>query len=538
MRSLVVSLVLCCVLFCGVVVSQPSLTVLTQNGYVQGAALPTARQWLGVPFAEPPINKLRWQRPQPPSDWSGVLNTTSFRAGCIQHCKEPPGACPIFTSEDCLYLNIYAPLEQGDGLLPVYVFFPGGNYVQSGPTTLLLEGQFFSNVSGMIIVTVAYRLGVLGFLSTSDGVFNGSYALYDQWAALDWVQNNIRAFGGNNQQVTIAGQSAGAISNWVHLVSPAIKNKNYFQRVVIESGTLGIPFRDIKQTNDLGKVFADTLGCKLGDLTCFLSKSSQDVLDAQVTTQHNIVPWPNTFEKGYTWSPAVGTPELPSQPLDMVEAGEHQNVPVFVGTCRDEGVQFVMELFPKPVDKIDFYGIMFAVFGDAAVKIIENYPVPVNESSDARLVLANITTDKVFACSTRRAARIMAQTNPVYMYYFDHPLSFPGWGPNFTFCEGFVCHGSELVFLYDVAPLMNYTMTAAEDVLTSQMQKLWGAFVAGEGDHYSLQNWPSYNETSNLSIRLNTGSFEVQANRNAIICDIWDSIGYGAVRNEKGNLFI
>eukprot|EP01112_Ceratiomyxa_fruticulosa_P012703 TRINITY_DN3533_c0_g1_i2.p1 TRINITY_DN3533_c0_g1~~TRINITY_DN3533_c0_g1_i2.p1 ORF type:complete len:238 (+),score=42.08 TRINITY_DN3533_c0_g1_i2:269-982(+) len=187
--------------------------VQTPYGTLQGFTTPIGSQFLGVPYAQPPIGNLRWKNPQPPLKWNGIYNATRFIAGCAQNCGEPPGACPATISEDCLHLNIYVPIQSENASSPVYVFFHGGNYKDSSPMALLYSSQFLANVTGSVVVIVGYRLGALGFLTLDELDFSGWYGMYDQWAALEWIQDNIGYFGGNRSQVTIGGQSAGAISN-------------------------------------------------------------------------------------------------------------------------------------------------------------------------------------------------------------------------------------------------------------------------------------------------------------------------------------
>eukprot|EP01113_Clastostelium_recurvatum_P045186 TRINITY_DN772_c0_g1_i2.p1 TRINITY_DN772_c0_g1~~TRINITY_DN772_c0_g1_i2.p1 ORF type:complete len:556 (+),score=150.84 TRINITY_DN772_c0_g1_i2:37-1668(+) len=508
--------------------SDEALVVQTDKGPIQGYFSDAAREFQGVPYAQPPTGARRFQKPLPALSWAPkILPTQAYKSDCMQDCTQPPGGCSATISEDCLYLNIYTPRNNVSSA-PVYVFFPGGNYQYSGASTVVAEGRFFANATGMIVVVVGYRIGAAGFLVTSN--FTGNYGLFDQWLALGWVQDNIKNFGGDPNAVTIGGQSAGAMSVSIHLTSPVFSKTNYFHHAIMESNSLGIPFRNIKQQEEVGAHFSKYLGCKETDLACFASKTQEEILTAQLATKKSVEPWPSTFEKGYLWSPCIGREETPDQAYTLLTEGKYiRDVPVIIGTVRDEGQMFVWELFNSPLSRTEFELVMIAVFGIHAKTLMNAYPVPDNMSQDARPVLAEIAADKVFRCPSRRVADTLAtaQPNSTYLYFFDHPLSFPAWGPNFAFCEGFVCHGSELAFLFDTASLLNYTMTQQEQALSMTIRMLWEAHARGEAKHGNLLGvWPAWDAKNEINLRFDVPSLSLQQHRGDTICNIWDKIGY------------
>eukprot|EP01112_Ceratiomyxa_fruticulosa_P018992 TRINITY_DN614_c0_g1_i1.p1 TRINITY_DN614_c0_g1~~TRINITY_DN614_c0_g1_i1.p1 ORF type:complete len:572 (-),score=112.96 TRINITY_DN614_c0_g1_i1:633-2348(-) len=519
--------------------AQTTITIQTNYGAIEGLITPESNAFYGIPYAQPPIGPNRFQNPLPAKPWSpSTLQALAFQPACPQTCTLPPDSCPQQTSEDCLYLNVWAPqnvvFSNGkvtSPLVPVYVFFPGGDYAWSGASVPLHEGRFLANTTQCVVVTVAYRLGALGFLATGDG-FQGNYALYDQWLALDWVQKNIATFGGDATQITIGGESAGAFSVTIHLTSPIIQNSNYFQQAIMESATFGIPIRDVDQTQVVGATFAYFLGCDITDTNCFLEKSVNEIVAAENLTISGIVPWPNTFQSGYIFSPIVGTKEVPLQPIEAFLTGDSLPIPVIMGTNSQEGYMFVYLLFDSPMDVLEYKALVLAIFGFNAFKILESYPC--TNSTDCRPTLAMITTHFVFSCPTRAAARAQGKLNDnIYLYYFNHVSSFGGWGPNYPFCVDAVCHGAELPYVFGVVPFLGYSWTSAEQQLSQNMMQLWGDFV-NVGDFTNI--WPLYNATDSESIALDVGPLQIQSDFLDDLCDMWDEVGYSTSSNFLSNI--
>jgi carboxylesterase type B len=375
---------------------------------------------------------------------------------------------------------------------------------------------------------VNYRLGALAFLETEWA--EGNLGLRDQILALEWVQANIAFFGGDASQVTIFGQSAGAESVIFHLFSPYTMGKNLFHRVICMSGSLGIAFKNQKEQFSVADTFSKHLGCARADQGCFLNKTSAEVLAAQLATK--LLPWPHTFMKAYEWSPTVGSAEVPYQALDGLKTGNFSKIPIILGTLLEEGVQFVDLLFPTPMSNFEYEAAIVGVFGIAAYDLLRAYPCSL---ADCRPVMSEIATHKVFSCPTRNAARTIAQhapelANSIYIYFYDHPLSFAGWGANFSFCNGHVCHGSELPVLYNSATSYGFEFQPEEITLAQQMEQFWGEFANGATGPISIPSstvsWPVYNATGSYTLQLNTPTLAVEQNRLNTLCDMWDKIGY------------
>jgi len=218
--------------------------VLTESGAVSGIQESGLTVYKGVPFAAPPVGDLRWRPPAHVATWPGTRKADAFAPACMQEGVSMPGETPPAVSEDCLYLNIWTPAKNGQEHLPVIVWIYGGGYVNGSSSMPLYWGDQLAH-KGVMVVTIAYRLGPLGFLAhpeltrESSHHSSGNYGLMDQIAALEWVQRNIAAFGGDAKKVTIAGQSSGSISVSILMASPLAKG--LFQHAIGESGGLFEP---------------------------------------------------------------------------------------------------------------------------------------------------------------------------------------------------------------------------------------------------------------------------------------------------------
>ena len=220
--------------------------VVTESGAISGVLANGLRVYKGIPFAAPPVGDLRWRPPAPATSWTGTRRADAFAPACIQVGVSMPGETPPAVSEDCLYLNIWTPAKTAHEHLPVIVWIYGGGYINGSAAMPLYWGDRLAQ-KGVIVVTIAYRLGPLGFLALpeltreSPHHSSGNYGLMDQIAALEWIQRNIAAFGGDPKCVTIAGQSSGSISVSILMASPPAKG--LFQRAIGESGGLFEPLQ-------------------------------------------------------------------------------------------------------------------------------------------------------------------------------------------------------------------------------------------------------------------------------------------------------
>jgi carboxylesterase type B len=524
------------------ILADPTLAVSTTHGQLQGFInVGGVREWKGIPYAQPPVNSLRWEYPQPPSSFQGTYNATYDAPGCPQVCNLPPGNCPEYgTSEDCLYLSVYSPLEDPNPTkfpngYPVLFWIHGGAFEQGLGNCALYNSSTFATKE-IVTVVINYRLGALGWLASKS--MKGNYGFLDQRMALQWTNDNIKGFGGNPKQITIAGQSAGGMSVGSHLISPA--SKGLFKYSIMESNPLGLPFHDrtTAETN-ANDVFA-YLNCPADDIACMQGKSVDEILDAQ---KHAIKLDFNTLLLNFLpFSPMVEpNGEIPLQPMDGLAQGAVNNYNgIMSGSLYDEGQLFVYELFTKPLNEKEYNVILNGVFGmKATQQILQYYPynlIPNND--DGRKIFNILATDLLFYCPLRNITtgyqqKLGSKTIPSYIYRFKHVMSFDCWGENYTFCIDYCCHGSELPFVFNVftdGKDVSYNPTKDEVALTGDISNAWANFISNGSPNMGLpvpQAYPLYEKESDVLIILdepdnqNLDSFVRDS-----YCDMWDTIGY------------
>ena len=413
--------------------SNPS--IVTEDGPVKGILSPSINEFLGIPYAAPPLGARRWMPPQSHGHWHGVLEATQLG----NECPQLDFFGNEFGDEDCLFLNVYTPglkknQNKGHGL-PVMVWIHGGNLTfWSGglfdPTPLVEKG-------GVIVVTINYRLGVLGFFAhpalDAEGHLNANYGLLDQQFALKWVQRNIAAFGGDPKQVTIFGESAGGLSVYSHLASPTAAG--LFRRAIAESGSY-TSFQDYQQlilpladAEAAGTAFATSVGCDDQTAQCLRATSAITLVGAQPDTVY----------------PVVDGVVLTRPPGSAFASGQFNRVPVISGSNHDEWRAFVAlgyDYVGNPLTDADYPAAVAAFVGlplaDPFVGfVLDLYPLssfpPPPGVVSAPLALGAVGTDAVYACTGLNADQSLSQYVPTYTYEFNDetapsflpPLSFP-----------------------------------------------------------------------------------------------------------------
>src|SRR5580692_4805445 len=304
--------------------------VRPSDGLVRGTTAGTVDEFLGLPYAAPPTGNLRWRPPAPPASWKGVRDATQFGPSCPQATTRNPFLPPGPISEDCLYLNVYAPTLRGgdEGGRPVLVWIHGGGLTLDGGRNY--DGSKLA-ADGIVVVTINYRLGALGFLAhpalaSQPGGAAGNYGLMDQQAALRWVQRNIAHFGGDPRNVTIAGESAGGLSVLAQMVSPGARG--LFQRAIVQSGTFALNQRPLAAAEAAGQTFATAVGCPDQSAACLRS-----------------VPVASLVGKFGVEIPGVVDGSVLTQPIGAALArGQFARVPVINGITHDEELLFVAGL--------------------------------------------------------------------------------------------------------------------------------------------------------------------------------------------------
>jgi para-nitrobenzyl esterase len=386
----------------------------TKQGAVQGLTLASGvRAFRGIPFAAPPVRDLRWKPPQPAASWSGVRLADRFAAQCMQaRVYGDMMFRNAGVSEDCLYLNVWAPAAaRPTAALPVLVYFYGGGFQAGDGSEPRYDGESMAK-RGIVVVTLSYRLGVFGFFShpeltaESPNKASGNYALMDQTAALRWVRENIAQFGGDPQKVTIAGESAGSSSVSAQVASPLAKG--LFARAIGESGammapTLAANTRAVTEQN--GVKFSESLGAK--SLAELRALSATELLEA---SSRPGVPRFGTNVDGWFF---------PKAPAAIYAAGEQSRVPLLAGwNSQEQDGRSLLREEPTP-EKVR--GVYAQLFGARAAEAEQHFPIG---SADAMTQsLTDIASDRFIAFNTWKWLEEHARTGgqPVYRYYYARP---------------------------------------------------------------------------------------------------------------------
>ncbi|XP_019622849.1 PREDICTED: cAMP-regulated D2 protein-like [Branchiostoma belcheri] len=512
-QTLVLGILLLDVCF-GYPVQEDGPTVQTQFGAVQGMSVEEGGIFLGLPFAVPPVGQLRWKPPQPyTASWApSVRDGTQPGPACRQPGCGPTSSDVQHTcnrdanrtqSEDCLYLNVFVPdgvLNSTAKPLPVLLWIHGGNYRVGTGSAMVYDGRFLADKTQTVVVTINYRLGAFGFLVTGEGEDDakGNAGLLDQVEALKWVQKNIGSFGGDKDKVTIFGQSAGSDSVATHLTSN--RTADLFARAIMMSVPFSIPHKTRKEALRLGKYFAEQLNCSLTDMTCLRSKKPDDVVDAQEKAFTHIINPLKPIESFMQWGPSVDFDVVPAPTVDSFVEGRFQKKPFIIGTTWEENIFYVYQAYTQNItSKLKLDEIVATFVQEKAIPILATYKP--QTSPDYRVILSEIATDWIFTCPTRKVARSAAgkYVTDVWLYLFDHAWSFKHLWDEFKFCNGHVCHGGDIPFVFQTPPLANLTFTPDEQRMADTIVFHYGNF-AHTGDPNTppdLDNNNNINSTNN-----------------------------------------
>jgi para-nitrobenzyl esterase len=465
--------------------------VRTEDGFVRGMAVGSVDEFLGMPYAAPPTGNLRWRPPAPPAAWDGVRDATQFGASCPQVAS--PFAPPGPFSEDCLYLNVYTPPQGSgnEGSWPVLVWIHGGGLTQDAGRNY--DGSKLA-ADGTVVVTINYRLGALGFLAhpalaSSPGGPAGNYGLMDQQAALRWVQRNIGRFGGDPENVTIAGQSAGGLSVLAQMVSPGARG--LFQRAIVQSGTFALNQRTLATAEAAGEAFATAVGCPDQSAACLRNAPVSDLVNDFGVEIPGVV-------DGLVLPQPIGT---------ALASGQFARVPIINGITHNEELLFVDALkltvsqgtnipLAAPLDGTEAtyetdLAQALGVPAARAAAIANVYPLSANPTRPDE-VFGQAVSDASFACPALQVDRWTAARGvPTYAYQFNDDAA-PGFG------LGQATHGAELPYLFDRPSTA--TLNPDQQALAASMRTDWARF-AGTGNPSSRAlPWPSFNGTRVLSL--------------------------------------
>jgi para-nitrobenzyl esterase len=455
--------------------------VVTDRGVVRGVVSRGMRSFEGIPYAAPPVRALRWKAPRPAAAWKGIRAATNFGSSC------PQPASPFgkqSSSEDCLYLNVFTPQPAGKGHA-VMVWIHGGALIYGESNDYNAAALVKQDV---VVVTINYRLGLLGFLShpalsaESPTHSSGNYGLLDQQAALAWVKRNITRFGGNPRNVTIFGESAGGLSVRSQLVSPLAKG--LFDKAIIESGAYPQTLPTKAQAEAMGQAIATKVGCSDQSAACLRSVPVTSLLLLPTLGLDGEISFAQLLN--------VDGNVLPAALSAAFKSGSFNKVPVLSGSNHDEWRLFVAlfaDLSGNPVTVANYQTHIQSEFGvpaPVAALFASQYP-PGSYPSPA-IALGALGTDLVFACNARTDVRNLSQFVPTYQYEFNDPNA-PRLLPAVSFPYG-ASHGSEIQYLFPPAqPQLN----AVQKQLAAAMRKYWTQFAkTGDPNGGGLPEWPKY----------------------------------------------
>ncbi|MCW2389623.1 para-nitrobenzyl esterase [Sphingobium sp. B11D3B] len=447
----------------------------------------------GVPFAAPPMGGLRWKPPQPVVRWQGVRKADRFGPDCPQ-IRAPAaqwGKSPVRPplSEDCLYLNIWTGARSADERLPVMVWIYGGGYRLGSTAMPDFDGEALAR-RGVILVSIAYRVGALGFFAhpalsaESPQRVSGNYGLLDQIAALDWVRRNIASFGGDPDRITIFGQSAGSMSTSYLAVSPLATGK--FHRLIGETGAgFGLLAPEpIKGAEAKGLAFGRTLGADTA--VALRALDAEKLVEAAGTMSGTFQP----INDGWV---------VPGQQAAIYQAGRQNDVAMLIGSNAEEAGE-------DPSMTLERYrSELVAQYGADADALLRLHPA--KNDPQARAAARRLSTIALGDFTMDRWARAQSATgrSHVYSYRFTHrppipPQDYPG-GPQAA--PPLAWHGAEIPYVFDNLDKRDWPWTTADRTLADQLTSYWVNFArSGNPNGPGLPNWPTYQEAPELVMEL------------------------------------
>ena len=506
-------------------------TVPTQQGPVQGRAYEGGVEFLGIPFARAPVGPLRWRAPVDAPPRLSVLSALAYRPACPQmRFEQGQAEGTLEGDEDCLYLNVWTPGPRAQGL-PVLVFVHGGGHQQGGTGQLsagtrLYDGRNMATRGQAVVVTIAYRLGPLGFLvhpgleAENAAHTAGNYGAMDQIKALKWVQANIGNFGGDPNRITIFGQSAGGVDVGNLLVAPSAKG--LFQRAAIHSAVPQLG--GYEEARTAGIAFIDRFAATGSDTQKIASARALDWRPL-IATETNPVPGGVVQ---MNWRPVLDRQVFPLDPDSAFQSGRYNRVPLLIGSTADESSLGAPAVVSPPMVTALLTAAVPAPLRPQAFRL---YP-PGQTADQARHSLVQVLTDSQFTSPVRRSARAIAAaatptatataTEPVWRYFFAHHHA----GPQAAFGA---YHGIDLFYLFnnwENSPVALFT--AADAAVQSQMLAYWVQFArTGNPNGTGLPHWPRYAGGTDCYLQLTATPDGSACGLRTEESDLWDAVRAG-----------
>ncbi len=489
-----------------------SCTVCIHQGWVHGLSEGAACTYLGIPYARPPVGTLRWAAPQAADGWDGVREATAYGHACPQ---VPDVSMAPTTSEDCLFLNVHGPAAARSELLPVLVFMHGGGFF--GGASNVYGGQGLSEMGPAVVVTTNYRLGALGFFAHPDldrqreAEPSGSDGIRDQQQALRWVQDNIASFGGDPDNVTLFGESAGSSSVCIHVVSPG--SRDLARRFIMESGvcTGGV-------ANEIAPLPREAMYSLTQQMAAEFCPGASDVLGClRGLPADQLLLWAPAADSGSTglglttWRPVIegAGGVLPEHPDALIASGDFNPGEIIVGFNKNEYALFAA-FAGSAWTVAEMRTLVDQRYGNRTDEIMALYAP--DDSVDANQAYITLMTDVMFRCPSRRFARAMsAKGTTVYLYSFE---------------QGTAQHTDEMVYVFGPECFGNGLMSVFRPIwpasLLEAFPRYWGNFAFdGDPNGSGLPSWPRYEATSYQHMVL-VDPLSVGSGLQQAPCDFWD----------------
>lgn len=463
-----------------------SLVVTTAYGKLRGTTDGNVYVWKGIPYAKAPVGTLRFRSPQPPEKWEGVKDATLFGASSPQ--VESDFSRNSVQDENCLFLNIWSPAAD-DKKRPVMFWIHGGGFVVGSGSSELYNGAKLAEAGDVVVVTINYRLGVLGFLyfdkkERADSNFENNLGIRDQIAALKWVKQNIAAFGGNPEQITIFGESAGGTSVETLLACPSARG--LFKGAIAQSGPAAILWQPAT-AKSITEKFLNILNIHSDSINKLKSLSVDTLIDAeQKLLKYMVKETPNKV-----FSPTIDGELLTTDIFHCLSPAQSGNVALLIGTNKDEATMFARKkigMVPSNSKKLEkeFFHILKPEEKERITAAYKNYP--------RKRGVLDLLTDAVFRIPAIRLAECQSQHSPVYMYRFE-------WSSfllNLTGLRSF--HGLEIPFVFGTAEggryqrMLKYIASKQiRNKLTAEIQTAWINFARyGNPNGSNSQNWKAF----------------------------------------------
>jgi para-nitrobenzyl esterase len=472
--------------------------VETRQGKVEGFEEEGLRIFLGIPFARPPLGRLRFRAPEPPEPWRGMRDATRYGPSAPQAALELEEFMPGFDvgpqSEDCLYLNVFTP-GPGGALRPVMVWLHGGAYTLGSGSQRMYDFRRLARDGDVVIVTINYRLGALAFLHLAglDPALDTTACAgtLDQVAALEWVRDNAESFGGDPGCVTIFGESAGGMSVGTLLGTPSARG--LFHRAIPQSGAAH-RVNDPEAATRVASAFLEALGVTESELEAVWSAPVDAILKAQQQVEWGT----GTPSHERPFCPAVEGRALPQPPIDAIRGGLSAAVPVMVGTCRDEEKLFSLwDPASRQLDEAGLVKRIDAVLPGQGARLVDAYR-GARTARDADVspfeIYSAIETDHIFRIPAVRLAEAQAAHQPRTFAYIVT------WEASAMHGKLGACHGIDLPFVQGAIGSKSAGIFAGSgpeaERLSSEMMGAWLAFArSGDPGHQGMPDWPAYEAT-------------------------------------------